>query len=429
MLALAFLIPAAGADPVKIDKPVRVLTTKADKSRLAGRISAYDDAGFTLLDDKDAATTIKWSELPPKSVMEVYGTLLTKGTAKDWVTAGQVMYHLPEGKDWGERAFARALRTDPKVKDLVEAAKKEPPAGAAAAANASTGNKPAAPEVSKPVTLDDIQKHWWGKLTDDEQAASVKYLKDFAEKTKKGKDGSLKLIETKYFLFYSDLKPDEAKNWASLLDRMYARLSELFAVPKDTNVWRGKGLIFVYAKPEDYHAHEGTNYGTDSQGSAGMCHSFGSGYVHVAFYRQKEELMFAHILVHESIHGFIHRYRSHVHIPSWANEGLAEVIAAELVPQKAKQVSRKSMATDYMRERGVGNDFFTVSHIAAWQYPVAENMCAFMIAQNKGGYVKFINGVKDGQSIDDSLEKNYGASSERITAAYLEWMGIKQKKK
>ena len=45
-----------------------------------------------------------------------------------------------------------------------------------------------------------------------------------------------------------------------------------------------------------------------------------------------------------------------------------------------------------------------VSHIAAWQYAVAENLCAFMIAQNKKGYVAVINGVKDGQSIDESLE-------------------------
>lgn len=427
------LISTAVADETKLDKPVRVATAKTDKSRVVGRVSAFNDTGFTLLDDKDAAQTVKWSDLPPKNVMELYGALLVKGTAKDWVNAGHVMYFLPDGKDWGERAFARALRADPKLKDLVEVARKTPPATETATASAS----PKSPgksgemigEIGKTASQEDVLKHLWGKLTDDEQAASVKYLKDFAEKTRKGKDGSLKLIETKYFLFYSDLKPEEAKNWASLLDRMYARLAELFAVPKDSNIWRGKGLIFVYAKPEDYHAHESLNYQTDSQGTAGMCHSFSNGYVHVAFYRQKEELMFAHILVHESVHGFIHRYRSWVRIPSWANEGLAEVIAAELVPQKVKATSRRQTAVEYMRERGVGQDFFVVEHIAAWQYPVAENMCAFMIAQNKTGYVKFINGVKDGQSVEESLEKNYGAPEDRIAAAFLDSCGIKPKKK
>ena len=425
---------AATADPVKVDKPVRVATLKADKTRVAGRVSSYDVDGFELLDDKNNAQTVKWSDLPARSVMEVYGAVLAKGTAADWVAAGQVMYHLSDGKDFGERAFARALRLDPKVKDKVEDAKKAPAAAAAgtAVAGAAPGTAKPGTELigaaGKTGTAEDFYKHWWGKLTDEEQAESVKELKAFAEGTRKGKDGSLKLLETKYFLFYSDLKPAEAQNWSGLLDKMYARLSEIFAVPKETNLWRGKGLIFVFSKAEDYRKFEAESHQTDAGSTLGMCHSYSTGYDHIAFFRQSDDLEFAHVLVHESVHGFVHRYKSHVNIPSWANEGLAEVIAYELVPQKGKQNEYKGMAVDYMRQRGVGDDFFDATHIAAWQYPVAQYMTSFMISANKKGYVAFINGVKDGQTIDDSLAKNYGAPRERVTAAYLESMGIKQQK-
>lgn len=423
------------AEPVKLDKPVRVSATATDKTKVVGRVASYDDAGFELLDEKNAAKTLKWSSLPAKSVMEVYAVLLAKGTAQDWVAAGRVMYHLDGGKDYGERAFARALRLDPKVKAPIEAAKSAPPAGAATT-TASAGVKPAdaggkemVGDPGEGATQEDVLKKLWAPQTEAEQAASVAALKAFVAKHPKLKDESLGLYETKYFLFYSDLKRDEAQKWAGLLDRMYDRLAELFAVPKGSNIWRGKCLIFVFAKPADYHAHELSTYGVDSSKSAGMCHSYGNGFVHVAFYRQQLELKFAHVLVHESVHGFVHRYRSHVTVPNWANEGLAEVIAAELVPDKAGQKGRRFEATDGVRTNGgVGPTFYSARNIEGWQYPVAENLAAFMIAANKKGYVAFINGVKDGTPPEESLEKNFGADRDRMTAAYIESLGVKLKK-
>jgi hypothetical protein len=429
-LAIGWLVaaatPAAAADPVKVDKPVRVSTVAADKSKVVGRIASYDDAGFELLDDKGGSKTVAWASLPPAKVMEVYGLLLPKGTAQDWIAAGRVIYHLDGGKDVAEKAFARALRLDSRVKAAVDDAKKAP---AVATASSGGGGKELVGEAGKVATRDDVLKKLWGPQSDEDQAKAVEVLKAFAGTTPKHKDGSLGLYETKYFLFYSDLNREEAEHWAALLDKMYDRLAELFAVPKGANIWRGKCLIFVYAKPADYHAHQMKMYQTDSEGSAGMCHSFGNGFVHVAFYRQREELQFAHVLVHESVHGFIHRYRSHVYLPNWANEGLAEVIAAELVPQKPRQTGRRAQAVQGVRENGgVGANFYSARNIEAWQYPVAENLTAYMIAQNKRGYVAFINGVKDGIPAEDALAKQFGASRDRLTAAYIESLGVKPKK-
>src|SRR5918992_5846214 len=122
LCCLALVASLALAGGVTLDKPVRLGTTKSDKTRLAGRVASFDEQGFELLDDKDKAQTVAWSELPARNAYDVFDRLLTKGTGEQWLTAGRVLYHLPDGKPQGEKAFNRALRLDPKLKDQVEKA-------------------------------------------------------------------------------------------------------------------------------------------------------------------------------------------------------------------------------------------------------------------------------------------------------------------
>jgi hypothetical protein len=267
----------------------------------------------------------------------------------------------------------------------------------------------------------------WPTLSEEEQDKAIDGLKKFAEATSTQLDRPLKAFETRYFLFYSDLPLQEAQNWAGLLDRMYERLAELFAVPKGENVWVGKALVFVFSKADDYRRYEREMLHTDPGTTAGMCHSFGSGIVKIAFYRQRQELTFAHVLVHESVHGFVHRFRTPVPIPSWANEGLAETIATELVPQRGRASGVKSQAREELQlhQSNLG-DFFQASHISAWQYPVAEELCTFMIQASKKNYVEFINGIKEGLTSEEALSKRYKAPRERLIPAFGQWLGVKQ---
>lgn len=266
----------------------------------------------------------------------------------------------------------------------------------------------------------------WPQLTDDEQEKAVEEMKQVAADVAKQLKHDLLLHETKYFLFYSDLRPVEAGNWAGLLDRMYARLAELFAVPKGQNLWRGKGLIFVFSRAEDYRRFEREIAHTDAGGTAGMCHTASTGVVMIAFYRQPQELTFAHVLVHESVHGFLHRYRSPNRIPSWANEGLAETIATELVPERGRRELVKTSAREQLQEHGsaLGN-FFESQHIEGWQYPVAESLCSFMIMANRTNYVDFINGIKDGLTWEQSLDERYKAPLDRLVPVFGSWLGVK----
>lgn len=267
----------------------------------------------------------------------------------------------------------------------------------------------------------------WPELTEQQQAEAVDNLKAISEETQQKLGRPCQLYETKYFLFYTDLSAREANNWSGLLDRMYARLCETFGVPRGKNIWLGKALVFVFSKQADYMRFESEVAKADAKGTAGMCHSFSDGKVIIAFYRQPQELEFAHVLVHESVHGFVHRYRSRVYVPSWANEGLAEVIATDLVPQRGRRDMMRTLAREGLQQHNNSmGDFFTAQHIAGWQYPVAQMLCEFMITAGKKNYVDFINGIKDGLSWDDALSERFQAPVERLVAVFGQTLGLKK---
>jgi hypothetical protein len=269
------------------------------------------------------------------------------------------------------------------------------------------------------------QKPRWPKLDLEEQADEVDQLNLFAREAARTLDRPLRLRETKFFLFYSDLPQNEADRWAGLLDKMYDRLSELFETGKGVNIWKGKALVFVFASAQDYRRFQVKMHDTNPGKSVGMCHSFDDGSVHIAFYRQPNERTFAHVLVHESVHGFLHRYRSPAWLPGWVNEGLAEVIAAELVHQPVRAESRPNTArAGFLGHRGFGG-LMNKEALEAWQYPVAETLCAYMIRQSQDRFVDFINGIKDGLPWEESLEKRYGVTRERLIRGYGESLGVK----
>lgn len=476
---------------VTLERPVRITTVKADraKTRVAGHVVAYDDAGFRVLTSEGKTLDVRWDELAPPQVYAVHRKVLDPHDGRGWVRLGEALIGRPGGQPWAGQAFAQAQRVDPKLRDWIlrikgnaqrvrqqrrheqavrarttpaakgelrEQAETETPlAGAAAAGEAGPSvpshvtpppkpvkpAKPAQPaggdveEVFEAEEKAEKQARFkaepWPKLNVREQADCIDELNLFAEQTERTLRLRLRLRETRYFLFYSDLPQNEADKWAVLLDKMYAKLAKLFDTGVDesgqyVNVWRGKALVFVFANPNDYRRFQIKMHDTNPGRSVGMCHSFHDGTVHIAFYRQPDEMTFAHVLVHESVHGFLHRYRTPEWLPSWVNEGVAEVIAAELVPQGARQDARPNIARGRILENGGLKGMLDAEVVTGWQYPVSETLCSFMISQSKDGFVDFIDGIKDGLTWEQSLEQRYGVTRQRLVKAYGESLGLER---
>jgi hypothetical protein len=420
-----------------VDPPARIKLQKLDRSELSGMIISYTENDFEFMDGQKQTSTVKWEELPPDTIMNLHDRLVRKGSADQWFALGKKLLTMPGGRAPAERAFGKAVRADPKFKDQVAAARKEakpvpattpPPPTSANGSLTPPAEEPRAGSIeprdpAKPVIgpqeVGAIDPSKWGKQSPEEMAAAVTKLKAFGERTRQVVTPALVPYETEFFLVYSDVPQAEAKKWLFELDRMYGHLANLFGVKRSENVWHGKALVFIFSKVDDYQKFEMDMHdGTMAAGSAGMCHTYGSGDVHIAFYRQPNITDFAHVLVHETTHGFLHRYRTAVHVPSWANEGLAEVIATELVPNKGKEQTTFADARQDLMTRKTLGKFFEADHIVAWQYPVARTLCEFMIRQNKQGYVEFINGIKGGLAWDEALKEKYGVTVEQLVNSY-----------
>jgi hypothetical protein len=422
----------AADEPVTLERPMSLTVRTSDDRTIAGRMTVYDLSGFTLVDRQDESHRIAWTDLDPSRALGILTRLHEARDAEAWLRLGAAVRAWEGGEPFSERALTRAVRLDRGLADRAERIRRgEPdrvddgPAGNGALQGVGPGEE--LPELAGgPVTVGEAQPQFWGVLPPEENARSIDQLKAFAERGLQQVNVPMRLLETEFFLFYTDLDRREAEKWASLLDRMYGRLCDLFGVDRRQNIWRGKALILVFRRDADFHRFEDQVHGLPSIGRArGRCWSFGDGRVHITFYRQANEAEFAHVLVHEAVHGFLHRYRSPIHIPSVWNEGLAEVIAMELVPHSGTVPARQRSSESLLRRRGDLGGVFELRQIDAWHYGLASGLTAMMIRENRRGYVAFINGIKDGQPWRESLEQNYGVSLERLIAFYGQQVGVR----
>lgn len=416
---------------VELDRPANVVVTTIEEESISGRLIAYDGDALELRMDDDRVRRVAWADLPTRRAYAMLSKLLEGRDGEIWLGLGRMMLARADGERFADRALTRAVYLDEALRPRAQRIRRgeegeSTPATAPGTPGATPPGTPGVPGGDGgPEVVGPIQANFWGPQTDAQQAAAIDELNAFAVEGMRAANVDLRLIETRYFLFYSDLDATEARKWAGLLDKMYDRLCELFGIQEGVNVWRGKCLIFVFAQEADYHRFELTAHGAPSIGTAGKCWSFGSGAVHVSFYRQADRDRFAHVLVHESVHGFLHRYRSPARIASVWNEGLAEVIAMELVPRDRTGGYWQEMAAAELKRRGDLGMMFDAAHIEAWHYGIASSLTQMLIRENKDGYVAFINGIKDGTPWRQSLKENYGVGLDRLVAYFGRTIGVR----
>ena len=224
--------------------------------------------------------------------------------------------------------------------------------------------------------------------------------------------------ETQYFLLCTDLSAAEAKDASRLLDETYQDLARLLDVPKDKNIWRGKAAVFVFSKRAHYRRFEKTIHETDPGKAAGMCHCLTDGTVRIAFYRQPDEKEFAHVLVHESVHGFLHRLKTPAEMPSWMDEGLAESFASKLAPQAGRAAQTLDYAKRGISLNGGLHGMLEAKQIEPWQYPVAQLLNEFLTQRNKTAYAQFITALKSGDTWEDALKSRFHLTRDELIAQF-----------
>ena len=165
---------------------------------------------------------------------------------------------------------------------------------------------------------------YWEPLTEDDHKKFMKKHRLFLKKTETELPHiQFRLVETNYFLFFTNLPANEVDGYITYLDAMYREMCKAFGLSPDKNIWCGKCVVVAFGRRQDFWLFESKLMDTfDTADVQGLCHQFGDGTVIFAGYKGDNDF-FGHVLVHETSHGFVHRYMTTARAPSWLNEGLS----------------------------------------------------------------------------------------------------------
>jgi hypothetical protein len=116
------------------------------------------------------------------------------------------------------------------------------------------------------------------------------------------------------------------------------------------------------------------------------------------------------------------------HLPNWLNEGIAEWVGTQVVPNCRQVPMKEARAVEFMKAGGsVGENFFAVGpdhHIEAVQYGIASGLVKFMVARDRKRFAAFVRGIKEGMSVDESLKESFHASLADLVKAYGKAIGV-----
>ncbi len=238
----------------------------------------------------------------------------------------------------------------------------------------------------------------------------------------------LQLHETEYYLFLSDFPPLVAKEYTSCLDKMHDQLCQAYAIKNKDGVWLGKLPVVAFVSNNSFVEFERAFFNHVIEpitGPQGIEHGATNGNVVVSCWAGPDPNYFASVLVHESTHGFNHRFKSGVRYPSWLDEGMADWTAMNVVRNNKLVVLKIKMAVVQAKQQGnLGGNFFTAKQIEPWQYGIASSMVDFLIKGDGRAFRNFLIGIKSGEKWQNALQKCYGVTPEELTAAYGASMGI-----
>lgn len=270
-------------------------------------------------------------------------------------------------------------------------------------------------------------ERFWDPLSAEEQ---LKYVNEGKELLAKAVAHfptlPLQLHETQYFLFLSDMPAAQVKPYIQQLDKMNEALGQSFGFAPGHNVWRGKAVVAVFVTQEAFAEFESAIMNnTAPSGVQGLCHQVSDGRVVVACYRGNSPEFLGAVLVHETAHGYMHRYKSTTHIPIWLNEGIADWIAGVAVPSSPEITRRQQEAAGLLKQSGsFGGQFFGASSLERWQYGAGSAIVQQMIQTNPQQFQLFFNGIKEGLTWQDSLLRAYGMTPEELARGYGRTIGV-----
>ncbi len=267
----------------------------------------------------------------------------------------------------------------------------------------------------------------WKPLSESQQNQFLELQSTFLKDVQKQMPHvRFRLIDTQFFTVFTDISPDQVNGYLENLDAMYRELCTAFGVSVQKNVWCGKCVVVIFQNRADYMLYEAQVMGVKNPalltGSAGLCHMFGNGEVKFAGFLGNNGGYFGNTLIHETTHGFIHRYLSSAFVDSWLNEGMAEWVA-DAIMKNDKIVKRQKLSAQIVMAAGGWGDFLQAKQISGQHYGTASTLVDILLDRNQDGqFRKFVRQIKEGNPIEASLKDTFGLTFKDLEKLYFDWI-------
>jgi hypothetical protein len=227
-------------------------------------------------------------------------------------------------------------------------------------------------------------------------------------------------METDHFLIFSAWNRMNDAALANLCERMYQKLSEQFSIPATESVWAGKCPIYLFWEPAHY-ARFISEIDNSKATDANMAHANGyhasrgwfsyvviNGVSSFGLTEEQAKAKFYHVLVHEGTHAFLHRYISERSMPLWVEEGLADYIAASLVPEaEVNRTYLTATRSALHRPEMVQKVLEKKEDLTPAEYGIAQSLIRFLVMQDRTAMIRFIQLMKEGKSESTALATAY----------------------
>jgi hypothetical protein len=231
-----------------------------------------------------------------------------------------------------------------------------------------------------------------------------------------------RLEETEHFMLFGDLSPGNMQRYARELDAMYRQLLVLLEMPPDAHLFHGKCPIFIFNNRETFVGFERDAFGFDASWAGGVCHPRGAD-VFVVFHKGADENRFRSVLIHETVHACMYRYKGPLRMPTWVEEGLADFVAGHLVRGSSEPSDHWNHVRTFLRDGGDAREVMALSYRdGSWPtddaYPVSHMLVRHLIMHHGPGTRRWIDAVKQGEDRGRSMLKHLGMDEDALAAEF-----------
>jgi len=429
LLAIAAIAAAVAASTSTaatggtLERPIEIKVKTPAGVVIAGRLTSWSATGI-----EGSFGSRRWDELVAGDAKRVFALVMDRKSVADWLALGEVLLAAKDGGKLADDALAQAKRLGAHAADI-DAARARGTAGHAAREERERMDRER--RLQDEALPDGATAEPGPVLTDAERAKAAEAMREEAAAVLATAGIAGRTVETERFVLAGDLPQADLERFAAQLDRMYSRVAGMLAVPEGVNLFWGKAVILCFERQETFRMVEAAAFNHHAPPSLrGICHMRGPK-VTISIYRGTDEQEFASTLVHETLHGLMHRYATPVRLPDWANEGFAEWVARECVPGSRVDAVRRPPGLRYLRQGGDAARVLSMdSADGSWPgpdavgYAVGYLLVDLMIADRPSRFGAWAKAVKGGKPWRQALAEDFGVDADRLAASASQWFKV-----